>query len=115
MAEMKIKVWQKMTNNQTIKMTTNPIKNYKNDYQPNNKNDYQPKNKNDYQPNNKNDYQPNNKNDYQPNNKNINNEAIWEDNRTLIIGDNMIYGLEEEKMKRKTKIRMFRGSTIDDM
>ena len=55
------------------------------------------------------------KNDYQPNNKNINNEAIWEDNTTLIIGDSMIYGLEEEKMKRKTKIRMFRGSTIDDM
>ena len=55
------------------------------------------------------------KNDYQPNNKNRNNEAIWEDNTTLIIGDSMIYGLEEEKMKRKTKIQMFRGSTIDDM
>ena len=45
----------------------------------------------------------------------MNNETAWKDNTTLIIGDSMLYGLEEEKMKRKTKIRMFRGSTIDDM
>ena len=52
------------------------------------------------------------KNDYQPNNKNLNNQCNM---GRQFIGDSMIYDLEEEKMKRKTKIWMFRGSTIDDM
>ena len=45
----------------------------------------------------------------------VNNKAIWKDNTTLIIGDSMLYGLEENKLKRKTKVRIFRGSTIEDM
>ena len=43
----------------------------------------------------------------------VKNKAIWEDNTTLIIGDSMLYGLEENKLKRKTKILKFRGSTIE--
>ena len=43
------------------------------------------------------------------------NEVTWEKNTTLIIGGRMLYGVEENKLKRNTKSRMFRGSTIEDM
>ena len=40
----------------------------------------------------------------------------WPKGTTLVVGDSMIQGIEENKLKRyKAKIRSFPGSTIDDL
>lgn len=44
----------------------------------------------------------------------INSKEIWKNGTTLIVGDSMLYGLEENKINN-SKIRVFPGSSIEDM
>ena len=40
---------------------------------------------------------------------------IWPENTTLIVGDSMLFGIDEKRMMKNTKVRVFPGSTIDDL
>ena len=39
---------------------------------------------------------------------------LWKPQTTLIVGDSMLYGLEESRL-RNCKVRMFPGASIEDM
>ena len=40
--------------------------------------------------------------------------GLWKKGTTLTVGDNMLYGIDETRL-RNTKVRLFPGSTIEDM
>ena len=44
----------------------------------------------------------------------IDNNALWKQGTTLIIGDSILYGIDESKLKH-TKVRVFPGSSIEDI
>ena len=44
----------------------------------------------------------------------IDNNALWKQGKTLIIGDSILYGIDESKLKH-TKVRVFPGSSIEDI
>ena len=39
----------------------------------------------------------------------------WKPNTTLIAGDSILFGIQEDRIKRDTKVRVFPGATIEDM
>ena len=39
--------------------------------------------------------------------------SIWKKGTTLIVGDSMLYGIDEKRLCN-TKVRIFPGSTIED-
>ena len=48
-------------------------------------------------------------------NRTENNVFPWPTNTTLIAGDSMLYGIEENKLKRfKARVRVFPGACVDD-
>ena len=44
----------------------------------------------------------------------LNEKACWKRGTTLIIGDSMIYGLDEARL-RNCKVRVYPGASIEDM
>ena len=46
--------------------------------------------------------------------KPLNHEAIWRKGTILIVGDSMLYGIEENKLKN-AKVRVFPGASIEDL
>ena len=40
--------------------------------------------------------------------------ALWKKGTTLVVGDSMLYGIDETRL-RSTKVSIFPGSTIKDM
>ena len=44
----------------------------------------------------------------------IDERALWKPGTTLIIGDSILYGIDENRL-RNTKVRVYPGSTIEDM
>ena len=45
---------------------------------------------------------------------NIDERALWNNRTTLIVGDSMLYGLDESRLKN-CKVRIYPGSSIEDM
>ena len=39
----------------------------------------------------------------------------WPDNTILIAGDSMLYGIDEKRLKKNSKVRVFPGSTIEEL
>ena len=46
--------------------------------------------------------------------KPIDKKAFWNDRTTLIIGDSMLFGIDEGRLKY-TKVRIYPGASVDDM
>ena len=44
----------------------------------------------------------------------IDEQAVWRKGTTLIIGDSLLYGIDERK-RRNTKVRIYPGAGVDDM
>ena len=46
--------------------------------------------------------------------RSVNTNEIWKNGTTLIIGDSMLYGIDEKRLKN-TKVRIFPGASIEDL